>query len=172
MILNIAPLELLKLWGELVEAYYGVNGFGGSTAELYAYRFRQDDPICSECSKETQTRKVAEAAREEEARNSLHTLLVLFEKIYDCRCEVDGMAIPLWYSHKHHLFDHRVHVQIHRGNPRVPPDSERRLAILERVLKDVAQYPCIDCHAMPTCNCAFDGYNAGQVAGIDCLAAK
>ena len=40
MLIRVPPLELATLWGELVEAYHGVNGFGGNTAEIYAYRFR------------------------------------------------------------------------------------------------------------------------------------
>ena len=46
-----------------------------------------------------------------------------------------------------------------------------RFLDIERQLR-TAHYPCVDCPAMPTCDCAFDGYNVGTMARIDCLAAK
>jgi hypothetical protein len=42
---------------------------------------------------------------------------------------------------------------------------------LERQLR-AAKFPCVDCPALPTCDCAFDSYNVGKQAQVDCLAAK
>jgi hypothetical protein len=39
--INLPIVELLALWSELEAAYYGENGFGGDTAEIYAYRLQR-----------------------------------------------------------------------------------------------------------------------------------
>jgi len=35
---NLSMMQALSIWGELVEARLGENGFGGHTAEIYIYR--------------------------------------------------------------------------------------------------------------------------------------
>lgn len=37
-LLRINTLDLLMIWGDLVAAYYGRNGYGTDTAEIYAFR--------------------------------------------------------------------------------------------------------------------------------------
>ena len=41
---NLSLTQALGLWGDLVEAYHGVNPYGGDVAELYLYRFMRDCP--------------------------------------------------------------------------------------------------------------------------------
>lgn len=35
---NLSIAQAVDVWGDLVAAYYGKNGFGGSVAEIYLYR--------------------------------------------------------------------------------------------------------------------------------------
>ena len=44
-LLTVNPLEMMHLWGELVECYHGVNGYGSDTAEIYAYRLMPYSPL-------------------------------------------------------------------------------------------------------------------------------
>lgn len=99
LLLEVSPLELMKLWGELVEAYHGVNGFGGDTAELYAYRFL---PYVSS----------AESAENEnyfKARHKLNALLEMFCVAYRCSVLVDGRH-PSHYAHE--TFSWRAQIKI------------------------------------------------------------
>lgn len=96
LLLEISPLDLMALWGELVEAYHGVNGFGGDTAELYAYRFLSH---------------VSSAENEDyfKARHKLNALLELFCMAYKCSALVDGRH-PSHYAHE--TFSWRARIQI------------------------------------------------------------
>lgn len=116
-ILNIPLGELLKLWGELIEAYHGVNGYGGDTAELYAYRFRRDDPAArldKVDGEKCQLRKDAEHAAEIDARKALYGLLWLFEHtVTNAKVRIDGKMLYQWQQIAE-KFDHRVHVKVVR----------------------------------------------------------
>ncbi len=110
-VLNIPMIEVLKVWGELVECLHGANGYGGDTAELYAYRFAGDSP--SRRLLDKSVRGEADAAAALEARQALHSLLSIFEGVYGARCTVNGMSLMLWHSMKNkEPFDHRVHVKV------------------------------------------------------------
>jgi len=39
--LNMTTKEAMLIYGELTQCLYGKNGFGGDTAEIYAYRLGQ-----------------------------------------------------------------------------------------------------------------------------------
>lgn len=41
---NVSMIQALSVWSELEQAYYGDNGFGGDTAEIYAYRLARQTP--------------------------------------------------------------------------------------------------------------------------------
>ncbi len=76
--------EMLGVWGELVEAMHGVNGFGGTDAELYAYRF---SPM--RLDKKRGEPMTCDVDHEEAARNA-ETLFTAFERKYGVRVYMVG----------------------------------------------------------------------------------
>lgn len=124
-LLSIPLVELLKLWGELTEALNGCNGFGGDTAELYAYRFTGRSPLAEEAKAWTSRNATppdlmvkALDERAAEAGSALIALLDLFERVHEVRLVVDGD--PAWLD-RHRggfAFVHRVHVQAVRPEGR------------------------------------------------------
>ena len=121
--IDIPLRELLKLWGELVEAYHGKNGFGGDTAELYAYRFNRDNPVRRAAA---DTSLAKDAAREAamEAKTSLWELCRLFREEWQADIYVDDQTLWNWFQTAGG-FDHRAHVQV------LPRDNDRRFEELK-----------------------------------------
>jgi hypothetical protein len=112
--LNMPMIEVLRVWTELVEAYHGVNGYGGDTAELYAYRFCRDDPtrrLDKVDGEKCQLRKDAERRAGNEARGALWSLLTLFQQVMSAEVYVDGKTLYQWQQASE-PFDHRVHVKV------------------------------------------------------------
>lgn len=115
-LLTLPPLEFAQLWGELVEAYWGHNGFGGDTAELYSFRFQRYNPTVHMSS----MRDGPE--RDEEEFNhfcgAARTLLSLVQQFciaYGCLCEIDGVSVEEWadaVACNKHRFRHRAHVRV------------------------------------------------------------
>lgn len=110
-LLSVPTMELLKLWGELVEAFHGVNGFGGHVAEIYAYRFNRDDPRRRDSAHGSDLHREAEREAWHEARELLHDLLSTFERVMHADCEVDGVNRWDWWQNSDG-FGHRVHVKV------------------------------------------------------------
>lgn len=137
-ILSIPPYELLRLWTELEEARHGTNGFGGNTAELYAYRFG-----CMGPSYSMDSASAAESDRK--SGLALHALLDLFlEHHPGISLEVDGSGFGAWMARP---FRHRVHVTVS-----VPPDGHEarigralRHIDLARALHEAADRICKMC---------------------------
>jgi hypothetical protein len=98
LLMEIPPMEFALLWGELVEAYHGVNGYGGDTAQLYAYRFA---PYAATLS--------SDAEPWFKARYKLIALLEVFCQAYNCHALVNGRG-PSHYQHE--TFSWRANVQI------------------------------------------------------------
>lgn len=113
---SVPPLELAKLWGELVEAYHGCNGFGGDTAELYAFRFQRFNPVVhTDAMKDGDTRREASWRHYLDAAKSLHSLVSIFCEEFDCIARIDGLTKDSWLDEVQYgdgVFDHRVHVRI------------------------------------------------------------
>src|SRR3990167_1642042 len=95
--------EFLEIWGELVEAYCGKNGFGGDTAELYAYRFMRYAPGAVDGS-------TAQKEQQREAALALWYILKMFGEMYECARYVNKRRFGAWV--KQIEFDHRVHVRV------------------------------------------------------------
>lgn len=116
--------QILDVWGDLVAAYHGVNGYGSDTAEIYAYRMLPDcprrrlsPPGCGGLTDEAHAEAAQAAAR------NLYGLLATFREHYpDCRIYPDctrsgnGRILGKWYTQVH--LDHRTHVRILRTKPR------------------------------------------------------
>lgn len=109
---TLSPLVLLSLWSELEQCYYGDNGYGGHTAEIYAYRLMQHSPLLDAMWQSSAVRE-AHAEAEQNARNALVELCRLFEKQRDVEIYIDGWAnVAEWAQNTH--FDHHAHVRVVR----------------------------------------------------------
>ncbi len=99
--------QALDIWSELWQAYYGKNGFGGDTAEIYAYRLMPNIPTLDH---QGDTFKNSTKIAYCKAQMSLYNLLDKFERDNDCRIFVDKMALRDWVETDE--FNHRCHVKI------------------------------------------------------------
>lgn len=109
-LLNIRPIELLRLWGELVECYHGVNGYGSDTAEIYAYRLMPFSPSVQLHPGFHEEQKLEIQGQ---AAADLVELCRLFLGEYDrYTIEIDGIELSLWEQHIRYGFDWRVHVRV------------------------------------------------------------
>lgn len=113
-LIEVSLIELLKLWGELVEAYHGVNGFGGSVAEIYAYRFQRYSPLAHG---PPINRRPSDELRDIHLRagNALVELIEEFCNQYNCQATVDGLEVSAWCRQLNagaFEFDHRAHVAV------------------------------------------------------------
>jgi len=113
-LIEVPTLELLKIWGELIEAYHGVNGFGGCVAEIYAHRLQRYSPIAHQLP-------ITRIGEEElrvinlMAGNALVALIEEFCRCYTCEAtidEIDPETWCRWLSAGRLEFDHRVHIAI------------------------------------------------------------
>jgi len=113
-LIEVSLIELLKLWGELVEAYHGKNGFGGCVAEIYAYRFTRYSPLAH-------TPPVTPLGEEElqiinlKAGNALVALVEEFCNQYSCKATIDTLDLGVWCRQMNagmFRFDHRARVEI------------------------------------------------------------
>ncbi len=107
--LDLSTHQLLRLWSELDDAYYGKNGFGGDTAEIYVYTIQPARPITDSEAPEEMRR---EAVREEglKAAKTLYEVLVLFSRMRNCLPVIDGRVLAAWLLEE--PLDHRVHITI------------------------------------------------------------
>jgi len=105
--------QALGIWSDLWQAYYGDNGYGGRTAEIYAYRLVGHQPVwCQEPCPDAPTPYLKEASWEAgvEAKRNLITLLLAFQEAANCFVDVDGVSLAEWDDGQP-LF-HRCHVTI------------------------------------------------------------
>ena len=105
-VLSEIPLvELMKLWGELVECYHGVHFYAGESAQIYAYRLMRYRPTV------VSGNPVAVAEESVAAGRRLLELVNLFCAAYeDAQVRVDGKLVEdYWQSFP---FDHRAVVTV------------------------------------------------------------
>lgn len=86
---NISMNQALSVWSELEQAYYGCNGYGGTTAEIYAYRIQSCNPSIA-FGKESVFGEQAIREQAEKAGTSLYHLIVKFRADRPCSIDVDG----------------------------------------------------------------------------------
>lgn len=106
--IHLSQFQLIRLWSELEQAYYGDNKYGGNTAEIYAYTVMEYSPaLCM-------ARGTFESHKQEAYRQAAETLfdvLQLFRDQRDCSILVDGQPFTDWIGDDP-IFDHRVHVKV------------------------------------------------------------
>lgn len=115
-LLTVNSLELMKLWGDLVEALHGQNGYGGHTAEIYAYRLTAYNPMAHGEGLRAETRDNAQRDMNALAANCLAALCEEFQEAFECRVEIDGTtSIREWLLRTNeHPYNWRAHVKISR----------------------------------------------------------
>lgn len=105
----------LEIWSELEQCYYDDNGYGGTTAEIYAYRLRPDQP-----GRDMAFSRTESVENDKKAAEALVGLCCLFACLRECRVvfKTPGRWIgPKAWLRAHGRFDHPVHVQvIHKRN--------------------------------------------------------
>ncbi|MCP4990874.1 MAG: hypothetical protein GY928_33985 [Colwellia sp.] len=90
-ILQVNAFELMKLYSELTEAYYGVNSYGGNIAEIYMYRLKNYNPTIHSKSKGKHKKKEVERLEMLCARQ-LVGLVKLFCKERHCTANINGSS--------------------------------------------------------------------------------
>lgn len=106
---NISMSQALRVWSELWQAYYGNNGYGGDTAEIYAYTLQPRTP-----SMDMEQPGNSFAGLHDkvglQAAKSLYALLFLFRNKHDCGIQVNGRVLGEWFMST--PFVHRCHVKV------------------------------------------------------------
>ena len=111
-LLTVNPMEMMRLWGELVECYHGVSGYGSDTAEIYAYRLMPYSPVAHGDTAKGQLREDRIRDSNSTAANALVSLCEEFQRTYDCVITFDGLKAKHWLRDFGDTFDHRVHVKV------------------------------------------------------------
>jgi hypothetical protein len=108
---NLSINQALGIWSELEQAYFGQNGFGGDTAEIYAYRLQQYHPGAVLMKEGTVLGDQARQEQADIAGKSLYNLIRKFRDDRECSIEVDG-SDPEILLRKGLV--HRCHVKVMR----------------------------------------------------------
>jgi hypothetical protein len=105
--MHCATDQALNVWAELEDAYHGANGFGGDTAEIYAYRLMPMSPSYSI----TSAYEMPEHPQmERRAWSDLIELCAKFQQHRNCKVVIDD--VPLEDCDPNGRFIHRSHVQV------------------------------------------------------------
>lgn len=107
-LLHLSPLGLLDVWDDLLTARYGDNGFGGDTAEIYAYRCIGPGTAMTLVATQPDSGMARDAALE--AAQGLHAILELFMTRHRVVVEVDGCLFGPWVATT--PFYHRAAVRV------------------------------------------------------------
>ena len=96
--------QALGIWSELWMAYYCHNGYGGNTAEIYAYRLMPYEPKLNQGLPSNENSTIA--------KEVLYNLMCKFKNETGCDIKVDNyFSITDWFENSG-FFNHRVHVTI------------------------------------------------------------
>lgn len=110
--IHLSQYQLIRLWSELEQAYFGKNGYGGDTAEIYAYTLHEHAPnLMSSPAKKGTFLGDLQKECYTNAANTLIQVLTLFEKERRCDIQINGVSIPEWEKLPE-LFHHRVRVTV------------------------------------------------------------
>ncbi len=117
---NLSMAQALGVWSELEAAYYGKNGFGSDTAEIYAYRLMPRSPRLEATERASPGLNSYGAQKERHeayiaAAHSLRALILHFEETHVVSVvvrlsETDRVPAAAWLSDNY--FDHRLHVTV------------------------------------------------------------
>ena len=112
MILTCSIIEAMKMWGELLECYHGINGYGSTVAEIYSYRLEQYTPTVHNSKGNDVFKRELEVTKD--AAMSLYSIIEKFCENYECTAMVEGMELSSWKEEieKGNNLMHRYHVEI------------------------------------------------------------
>jgi len=102
---DITIRQALRAWSELSDAFHGCNGYGGDTAEIYAYTLIPDNPTI----RLMPSGDLLQQAQKESgsiAWANLQEIIRLFKERYECRVAILDVQYP---------FIHRCHVRVTAG---------------------------------------------------------
>lgn len=114
-LMTVNLLGLLHVWGQLLEAYHNVNGWGGDVAEIYAYHLTRYSPLVHDG---TIDGELHERMKDEYTLNAANALCSIIEEFctqYGCDAEIDGISLAEWCAlnnNRRHVYDHRCHVRV------------------------------------------------------------
>jgi hypothetical protein len=100
---NINQFDLMSVWGDLLEAYHGVNSYAGNTAEIYSHLLRRNS-----------LNGVIYAEDVEDSVDNLAELCKYFSGNYNVRIQIDGMTINQWKKKVYSTGYARAHVKVSR----------------------------------------------------------
>lgn len=106
---NLSINQLLDVWNELVRAYYGENGFGGDTAEIYAYQLMPCSPLAERGDADAQAHRGAMAGQ------SLRNILLKFSEDFNCSVYINDGNERIGLAGDLFLGGTRVHVKVVRN---------------------------------------------------------
>ncbi len=106
--MNMAPIQAIRLWDELVRCFHGKNTYGGDTAEIYISTM-----MCGHSPHHARN-PTGEWAREDQeiACQNIYAVCKEFCKIYNCRIELleaPDHSLELLTST---VFGHRIHLRV------------------------------------------------------------
>lgn len=112
---NLSMAQALSLWTDLMQAEFNRHGFGGDTAEIYAYRLQ---PCCPSAEPPLCGKLGEDAAREQGllASRNLYEILAHFRDVREvdvfvgCGRFDDGQPLGEWMLSE--VFNHRTQVRI------------------------------------------------------------
>ena len=125
--IDLPTTELLRLWADLVEAYHGVNWYGGHTAEIYFYRLARYDPSALNADaswRSTVTGGEAHREWKEAAYANLFEVLSMFAKQYRAEIVVDEGLVASGDFAAAEAWRTRPRDNTHRWHVKVWPTSE------------------------------------------------
>lgn len=108
MLATINTIELLELWDELRDAEAGTNRYGGTVAELYAYRFGTADPSFDRSIYNEKNPFHVETANSK--ARALYALLNLYAEKRKVTIKINNKKLGVWLLKE--AFYHRVHVEV------------------------------------------------------------
>ncbi len=102
---DLSVLQALDVYSDLVTAYYNENHFGSNTAEIYAFRLKQNHPAAN----------LQMYAKEEnkQAAENLYNLILIFKKNFKCIVYIENKLFGTWLK-KIDYFNHRLHIKVIR----------------------------------------------------------
>jgi len=115
--INISMQQLIDIWVELENAYNGINGYGGTVAEIYAFRLMPYNSIYASGNRTGPIGGEEAVELECNAAVSLFNILKLFEKKRNCIIYIEDVEgkrrLGKWLLKTH--FQHRIHIEVKKG---------------------------------------------------------
>jgi len=106
--------QALNIYDELLDAKNGINGYGGTVAEIYVFRVMPYSPFYS-MHHEGKTFDEDNRMIEKKAAEDFHTLCYIFAKKHEVSIFVNDLELNTWINQVRSgesVFSHRVHVEV------------------------------------------------------------